>query len=105
MHLQQFLIWMVKRQYVMGSCRDMKRMMTDLAQDASKYGLKIHAGKTLVLTNAPPPRLVCTPLQGGLVQVLDIKGSQKYLGRKLSIDDLHQTELSNRIACGWRVFV
>ena len=38
------------------------------------------------------------------VQVLQEGESEKYLGRKLSIDEYHNTELDNRLASGWGAF-
>ena len=34
----------------------------------------------------------------------DEAASEKYLGRKLSFNDTHETELANRIAAGWAAF-
>ena len=38
------------------------------------------------------------------VEVLPFNGNTKYLGRKLTCDDYHKTELNNRISAGWRKF-
>ena len=80
-------------------------MIADLACEAAKYGLKIHTGKTVVLTNASGPCPAVMDLHGQHVQIVSGTASQKYLGRLLSMDEPHQTELSNRIACGWAAFL
>ena len=85
--------------------RDLKKMLNDLAAEASKYGLKIHTGKTTVMTNASCPRPAVLNLSVGPVQVAPGNVPQKYLGRLLSVDDPHRTELRNRIACGWAAFM
>ena len=78
-------------------------MIADLQDEASKCGLKVHMGKTAVLTNATgrPRSIQCA---GSQVRVLQKGESEKYLGRKLSLDDFHGVELRNRIACGWSTF-
>ena len=83
---------------------DVCKMITDLAREAAKYGLKLHMGKTKALTNVMlrrPSYITCCEQQ---IQVLDASQSERYLGRKLSTDEYHDTELSNRIACGWACF-
>eukprot|EP00959_Pyramimonas_sp_CCMP1952_P140655 2943490-Pyramimonas_sp.AAC.1 len=36
------------------------------------------------------------------VAIFGAEESSKYLGRKLTLHDFHQTELANRLATGWR---
>ena len=83
-----------------GCKKDVARMIADLEAEARKYGLKMHMGKTVVLTNAcaRPNSIRCA---GHDVRALQQGESEKYLGRKLSLDDFHNTELTNRLAAGW----
>ncbi|CAK0876937.1 unnamed protein product [Prorocentrum cordatum] len=70
---------------------------------AKKYGLKVHMGKTVVLTNASdrPPHVKCGAHN---VRVLQHGESEKYLGKKVSLDDVHGAEFGNRLASGWAAF-
>ena len=86
------------------SKRDIARMIGDVDREASKFGLKMHAGKTKVLTNDTTYRLSSVSCAGKDVQILQEGESEKYLGRKLSIDEYHNTELENRLASGWAAF-
>ncbi len=72
--------------------------------EAAKFGLKVHAGKTKVLATVPSARQTPISCAAFEVQVLQDFGSEKYLGRKLSIDDYHHAELGNRLAMGWAAF-
>ena len=79
-------------------------MLGHLKIEAAKYGLSMHLGKTKVLT-ASPTLPVSTILVGDTsVDVLDRFACEKYLGRKVCLDDYHGAELSNRIAAGWAAF-
>eukprot|EP00959_Pyramimonas_sp_CCMP1952_P076446 1597398-Pyramimonas_sp.AAC.1 len=88
---------------VASSARDSSRMLVDLETEARKYGLRVHMGKTVLLTNVNnrPATLRCG---GHNVRVLQHGQSEKYLGRKLSLDSYHETELQYRIGCGWAAF-
>ena len=85
------------------TCRaDIAKMIVDLSREAKKYGLKIHMGKTKVMTTAQTRRpLSC---DGTSVEVLDPESSERYLGRQLAIEEYHVVELKNRINCGWKAF-
>ena len=56
-------------------------------QGNSKFGLKMHAGKTKLL-----------------IEVVDIHESEKYLGCTLSMSDIHGKELKHRMAASWSTF-
>ena len=86
------------------SSMDVCKMITDLGREAGKFGLKLHMGKTKVLTNCPVKRPLSITCCSQSVSVLDESQSERYLGRKLSCDSYHDTELSNRIASGWSCF-
>ena len=83
---------------------DVSKMITDLALEAAKYGLRLHMGKTKVLTNClsnRPSSITCCTQQ---IQVLDPSQAERYLGRKLSMDSYHDTEIANRVASAWACF-
>eukprot|EP00959_Pyramimonas_sp_CCMP1952_P263368 5507483-Pyramimonas_sp.AAC.1 len=71
-------------------------MIVDLETEAKKYGLKVHVGKTAILTNAAPrpPTVRC---MGHDVRVLQQGESEKYLGRKFNLNTYHETELTHRV--------
>ena len=48
-----------------------------------------------------PPHILCN---AHAVQVARTGESEKYLGRKLSLDTYHDTEIANRLASGWACF-
>ena len=84
--------------------RDLRNMITDLELHAAKFGLKIHMAKTSVLTNSVakrPPVMKCGSAD---VKVIPHGGSAKYLGRLLSAERAHQTEVAHRISAGWAAF-
>jgi hypothetical protein len=83
---------------------DVRKMLTDLNKEAGKFGLKLHAGKTKVFVTNPAARQTPISCAGFDVAVLQGGGSEKYLGRKLSVDDYHNAEFKNRLAMGWAAF-
>ena len=46
----------------------------------------------------------CIPVGTGCIEVLDIDRAEMYLGRSVCLGDYHQSELRNRIKCGWAAF-
>ena len=89
---------------IASSKRDVGRMLADLSVEAAKYGLKIHMGKTAILTNTAAKRPDSIECRGESVRVVQPEGAEKYLGRKFAMDKYHQTELAHRIASGWGAF-
>ena len=83
---------------------DIAKMVTELGKEAEKYGLKLHMGKTKVMTNAAGRRPRNISCNGLPVEVLDSSTAERYLGRQLAVDGYHSTELVNRLNCGWRAF-
>ena len=85
---------------------EVEEMLTDLSQEAEKYGLEMHMGKTKVLWNGigssqPPSKLKINEQE---VEILDPHASTMYLGKSLSLTDVHDTELQHRIARAWTKF-
>ena len=77
---------------VASSQRDISKMISDLKQHAARFVLRIHMGKTAVLTNAPGERPDAIKCGDASVKVVPRGGAEKYLGRKLSINRKSQTE-------------
>ena len=84
---------------------DIRKMLHDLNFACGRYGLKIHLGKTKVLTwsalvhGAP---FVCLGIDR--VEILAEFESEWYLGRKWSFESCMETEFANRISAGWAAF-
>ena len=88
------------------SLSEVEEMLTDLSQEAEKYGLEMHMGKTKVLWNGigssqPPSKLKINEQE---VEILDPHASTMYLGKSLSLTEVHDTELQHRIARAWTKF-
>ena len=79
-------------------------MISDLRNEASKFGLKMHAGKTKILITDPAARQSPISCGGCDVQVLQDGESEKYLGQELSVDDYNFVEFKNRLSMGWATF-
>ena len=83
---------------------DIAKMINDLSQEAAKYGLKLHMGKTVVLTNRCAGRPASVKCGAQTVKVVGEDDTEKYLGHKLSVSDFHRTEFDNRLASAWGAF-
>ena len=90
------------------SAKQLQMMIHDLKEATAKRGLKIHSGKTKVLTNAwavtgtrVPSNIV---VDGEQYSVLGHDESTKYLGRKVCYNDPNEVEFSNRVAVAWGAF-
>ena len=72
------------------SSRHLQEMITDLKKATLARGLKIHSGKTKVLTNESELRRNrisdCIDIDGDKYEVLALDASTKYLGRKVCYD-------------------
>ena len=87
------------------SRRDISKMIADLEKHAANYGLKIHMGKTVILTNCHAKRPRTIRCGTADVNVLPRGGAVKYLGRMLSIEQPNQIEVANRTSAGWATFM
>lgn len=80
-------------------------MLNDFAAQAALYGLRINLDKTKVLTwDHLGAGANSMPVGGHSVLILSETESEKYLGRKLCLEDSQQMELSNRIRAAWAAF-
>ena len=86
------------------SSSDIRKMMIDFRNAAEKYGLTLHPGKTKVMTTHRGKHPSCISVGTGCIEVLDIDRAEMYLGRSVCLGDYHQSELRNRIKCGWAAF-
>ena len=82
----------------------MRKLLNDLADVAGRYGLKLHFGKTVVLTNCTKNRPESLACKNGPVRVAKYGESERYLGRQIALPFCHEAELSNRLAVGWAAF-
>ena len=76
---------------------DISKMLQHLADCSKKYGLKINFDKTKVLTSNYLSNGDSEISVGGrAVAILDEMDSEKYLGMKLCLHSVHNTEFENR---------
>ena len=91
--------------FVAQSRRDIKMMLGHLARASSKFGLRIHFGKTKIMTrNTLAKGAKHVTVENQLVDIVDEEAFEKYLGCKLSFEGGMGTELANRTAAGWAAF-
>ena len=84
---------------------DIVKMLRDLSEAAAPYGLKINFSKTKILTRSKWSKSKTSVQIGDQpVSILDEHAAEKYLGRKLSLENMHEVELQNRLAAGWAAF-
>ena len=92
---------------ISSSLESMTQMLTDLSIAAADAGLSLHPEKTKVLRNRwigsrkVPNHVTANGME---IEVLGVDGNTKYLGRKLTFTDPHQTEVESRIASAWKKF-
>ena len=84
---------------------DIVKMLQHLSDRSATFGLEIHFDKTKILTWGPlADGLASVPMGGRRVAVIAEEESERYLGRKLSLQNPHEVELDNRLAAGWAAF-
>ena len=87
------------------SRRDIKMMLGHLAQQSSHYGLRMHFGKTKVMTwNSLSKGNLLIPIGDRTVDIIDEMVAEKYLGCSVSLGGGQQVELNNRISASWASF-
>ena len=90
------------------SLTEIKAMILDMSLSAGKVGLKLHPGKTKILSNATKRRgeeANTTARIGEMsVEALPFEASTKYLGRSISFCKPHDTEMHSRIRRAWTTF-
>ena len=84
---------------------DAEKMLRAFIAVSKEYGLKVHAGKTRVMTwNHLSRERRTLNLDQAVFTILEETDSERYLGRKLSFYNCHSTELHHRLAAGWSKF-
>eukprot|EP00973_Karenia_brevis_P056631 7878455-Karenia_brevis.AAC.1 len=84
---------------------DVAKMILHLRDEASKFGLRLHLGKTKILTNSSRERdRRNVDIDGDVVSVLDVDAWEKYLGRRVTMHEAQQVELDFRTAGAWAAF-
>ena len=85
-----------------------RRMLKYLDERARAAGLKLHMGKTKILSNEADRRGVLrqkdVQVGEGRVEVLACGDSTPYLGRQLTFREYHDVEINHRISRGWAAF-
>ena len=94
---------------LIGSSRaQVRHMLEDLAAEAAKVGLKLHMGKTKILTTRGDRRGCLAQsyveILGEKVEVLPAAEGILYLGRMVNFSSFHDAEIDNRISRGWAAF-
>ena len=72
-------------------------MLQDLIVAAKEVGLELHMGKTKVLTNDEGFTKKVMRIGGATIDVLQTLESTNYLGRRLCLGQLHDTEIDSRL--------
>ena len=93
------------------SMTHLREMIADLSTEARKTGLLLHPDKTKILHNGNHANNRTRRRIPNNVQILDMTidilpahSSTKYLGKSLSFNDPHRTEIENRISYAWKKF-
>ena len=83
-----------------------KEMLSDLVDKASKVGLSIHPGKTKILNNGvgQAQKQKSVEVNGRNIEILGRDSSTMYLGRLLNLCELTDTEINFRIKRAWAKF-
>ena len=84
----------------------LKRMLEDLITATREIGLEMHNGKTKILRmdGCVQNSSAFMEVAGMKIEVLSKGSSTMYLGRLLSVDAVHDTELDHRLEKAWKNF-
>ena len=88
------------------SLHQIKQMLADVREEGAKVGLELHPGKTKIQhNNVGYGSQVRHARIGDMdIEVLDPTDTTMYLGRALSLTEVHDSELKHRIAKAWAKF-
>ena len=84
--------------------RSLQIMIKDLQTAAAETGLHIHPEKSKVITNGKRAAASQISITGGALDVLPDDEPVKYLGKKIAMTGMHETELNHRISAAWACF-
>ena len=87
------------------SRRQLTSMIQDLVLATKRMGLELHTGKTKILHNEFADVLGGKQYVEVMGQRINIVETVDYLGRKLTMKNLHASEVDNRIAKAWAKFM
>lgn len=84
----------------------LKHMLDDVIMATREIGLELHSGKTKILRMDKSLRhsTAFMEVAGMKIEVLPRDSSTMYLGRLLSVDNLHDEEIDHRLAKAWKSF-
>ena len=80
------------------------KMMCDFKRSTEKVGLKIHPGKTKILSIQSSSTRKEMEIDNIKVEILTREESTKYLGHMVKKQQQETTEIKNRIRAGWATF-
>eukprot|EP00973_Karenia_brevis_P076475 10624414-Karenia_brevis.AAC.1 len=85
----------------------MTHMLGNLSEEARKAGLELHPDKTKIMCNSFCKRRKSqqhVQIKDMKIEILSCDSLTKYLGRLLTFNCPHSTEINARIAFGWKKF-
>ena len=93
-----------------GAQLQIKKMLGDVRRVAGEVGLLLHPGKkTKILTNSTigtgRGRAKFAVVGDLEIEIVDLAGSTKYLGRLLTFTDPTETDIEHRIRQAWKAFM
>ena len=90
------------------SRKQVAKMLEDLSNASRQIGLEVHMGKTKILYNGCGCKGGTIPgdvkVNGNKIDILGDDESTCYLGKLLSLQAIHDTEIQHRIARAWAKF-
>ena len=83
-----------------------KRMISDVKRESAKVGLELHPEKTKIQHNniGYGRKVRLAVVEGMKIDVMEPTESNMYLGRALSLRDVHDAELTHRLKRAWAKF-
>ena len=81
-----------------------QRMMCDFKKSTERVGLKIHTGKTKLLSNQGSNKRREVSINNIKVEVLSVKECAKYLGQTITFEQRETTDIRSRIRAAWASF-
>ena len=77
-------------------------MLENLVLAPREVGLEMHSGKTKVLSNDGACKKKSLRIGEAVVDILPTTESTEYVGRGLSLGELHNTEIEARLDKAWQ---
>jgi hypothetical protein len=90
------------------SLKQVTEMLLLLRTECEKCGLELHPEKTKIISSTNRQnrtRNKFTEVGDMKIEVLARNSTIKYLGRQITFEDAHRTELNNRVKCAWAKFM